>query len=89
MRKIILFFNLFSIIFTPSRTDIADHTIVDRFDDIPQQYIDLVKKMWVTVPGESHSSAYRAGMELLETRYPAYAVSVVGSGTPNHLPVQT
>jgi hypothetical protein len=61
---------------------IADHTIVDRFDDIPQQYIDLIKKMWVTVPGESHSGAYRTGMTLLEASYPAYAVSVVESGTP-------
>ena len=38
--------------------------------------------MWVTVPGESHSRAYRTGLTLLESLYPAYAVSVVESGTP-------
>ena len=61
---------------------IADHTIVDRFDDIPQYYIDKVKGMWLTVPGESHSQAYRTGLTLLESSYPAYAVNVTESGTP-------
>ena len=37
---------------------IADHTIVARFDDIPQEYIDKVKKMWL-VYAESHSEAIR------------------------------
>ncbi len=61
---------------------IADHTKVDKFQDIPQQYIDEVKKMWLVVAGESHSAGYRAGLEVLETLYPAYAVSVKESGTP-------
>src|SRR5690606_19023833 len=61
---------------------VADHTVVDRFDDIPQQYIDEVKKMWLTIPGESHSEGYRQGLLLLESKYPSYAVSVVESGTP-------
>ena len=45
---------------------IADHTVVDQYSSIPQQYIDLVKKMWLDVPGESHSSGYRLGLQLLE-----------------------
>lgn len=61
---------------------IADHTVVDKYDEIPQYYIDRVKGMWLTVPGESHSQAYRTGLLLLEQLYPKYAVSVVESGTP-------
>jgi hypothetical protein len=41
---------------------IADHTVVDQYDDIPQEYIDKVKEMWLNVPGESHSSGYRKGL---------------------------
>jgi len=61
---------------------IADHTIVDRYDDIPQYYIDQVKKMWVSYAGESHSEGVRIGATNLETADPTYAVSVVESGTP-------
>jgi hypothetical protein len=61
---------------------IADHTVVDRYDKIPQQYIDAVKKMWLVVAGESHSQAYRTGLLNLETAYPAYAVSIIESGIP-------
>ena len=61
---------------------IADHTVIDRFDDIPQYYIDIVKKMWLVIPGESHSQAYRTGLALLESSNPLYAVSIVESGTP-------
>lgn len=45
---------------------IADHTIVDDFDNIPQNYIDKVKMMLVDFPGESHSLGYRIGLDLLE-----------------------
>jgi hypothetical protein len=38
--------------------------------------------LWLTIPGESHSQAYRSGLTYLEQAYPAYAVSVVESGTP-------
>jgi hypothetical protein len=61
---------------------VADHTVVDRYVDIPQAYIDEVKKMWLNVPGESHSSGYRYGVQLLEDLDPTYAVSVVESGAP-------
>lgn len=55
---------------------IADHTVVEQYDNIPQQYIDSVKKMMVATPGESHSRAYRTGMELLEAIDPKYAVNI-------------
>lgn len=61
---------------------IADHTIVERFDDIPEEYILEVKKMWLVVAGESHSAGYRSGLIDLEKVYPEYAVSVIESGIP-------
>ncbi len=45
---------------------IADHSIVDRYADIPQRYIDEVKKMLVNIGGESHSIGYQNGVILLE-----------------------
>lgn len=61
---------------------IADHTVVDRFDDIPAYYIAEVKKMWVTYPGESHSEDIRSGMLALEELNHTYSVSSVLSGPP-------
>lgn len=62
---------------TPTESQIiANHTIVGDFDKIPPYYIAEVKKMMVCFPGESHSAAYRTGMELLEESYPAYACNV-------------
>ena len=55
---------------------IADHTVVDKFDKIPAGYMAEVKKMMVYFPGESHSVAYRTGMELLEASDPAFACNV-------------
>ena len=61
---------------------IADHTIVSQYDKIPQKYIDLVKQMWVNVPGQSHSQAYRDGLSLLASIDPKYAVNVVDDTSP-------
>lgn len=61
---------------------IADHKVVDRYDDIPQYYIDQVKKMWMSYAGESHSAGIREGLLLLEARDSRYSVSVVEDGTP-------
>lgn len=61
---------------------IADHTVVDRYDEIPQQYIDEVKKMWVSLAGESHSGAFRVGALLLEVQDPRFAVSTIDQGVP-------
>ncbi len=65
-----------------SQKVIADHTIVDKFKDIPQAYIDKVKAMWVSFPGESHSEAYRAGCNLLEGLDSKFQVNVTESGNP-------
>ena len=61
---------------------IADHTVVDQYDDIPQEYIDKVKTMWLDVPGESHSSGYRKGLQFLEDLDSRFQVNVTESGTP-------
>ena len=61
---------------------IIDHTAVDLYEEIPQQYIDSIKKMWVTVPGESHSSGYRKGLQFLEDLDSTFQVNVLESGTP-------
>ena len=55
---------------------IADHTVIDEFDNIPAQWIDSVKKMLVFFPGESHSEGYRTGMELLEAENSVYACNI-------------
>lgn len=61
---------------------IADHTVVDRYDDIPQYYIDKVKEMWLVYAGESHSEGIRRGLESLETLNSVYQVKVTESGIP-------
>lgn len=61
---------------------IADHSVVDKYDDIPQRWIDSVKTKWVSFAGESHSGAYRVGAQLLENQDSKFAVSIRESGTP-------
>ena len=61
---------------------IADHTVVDQFDKIPQQYIDEVKKMLVDISGESHSLGYRIGHDLLELVDPKYQVLTFDGSVP-------
>ena len=61
---------------------IADHSVVDRYDDIPQQYINEVKKMLLVVPGESHSNAYFEGLLWVEESNPAYQVEWSSTGAP-------
>jgi len=61
---------------------IADHSIVDDYDKIPQQYIDSVKKMLLIVPGESHSAGYRRGLEEVENIDDKYAVTVKNYDSP-------
>ncbi len=54
---------------------IADHTVVDKYDDIPATYIDEVKKMLVCMGGESsNATGYRRGLELLELYNSVYQV---------------
>jgi hypothetical protein len=61
---------------------IADHTVVADYDKIPAYYMAEVKKMWLNVPGESHSYTYRYGLELLEALDGDYAVNAIESGGP-------
>ena len=61
---------------------IADHTVVDRYDDIPAQYMAEVKKMLVDIAGESHSEAYRTGMDLLETENGSYTAQTYDGSIP-------
>jgi hypothetical protein len=61
---------------------IADHSVVALYNTIPQTWINEVKKMWLSVPGESHSQAYRTGLTLLESSDSKYAVSVIEGGNP-------
>jgi hypothetical protein len=58
---------------------IADHTIVDRYDDIPQCYIDQVKKMYFVVAGESHSLGYMSGLVTLESLNGTYDINYVAT----------
>lgn len=51
---------------------IIDHTSIAQFENIPQPYIDEAKTMWIQFLGESHSQAYRDGVDLLENLYPIY-----------------
>ncbi len=61
---------------------IADHTAVDRYDDIPAEYMAAVKQMLVDIAGESHSEAYRTGMDLLEAQDANYAVQTFDGSIP-------
>ncbi len=56
---------------------IADHTVIDAFEDIPAEYIDSVKSMLLILPGESHGRAYHYGLDLLESEDSRYAVNVI------------
>jgi hypothetical protein len=66
----------------PGGQIIADHTVIDRFDDIPACYLDIVKTMWLNVPGESHSAAYRTGLTLLAAEDSTYAAVATEGGDP-------
>ncbi|MBF0230329.1 MAG: fibronectin type III domain-containing protein, partial [Desulfamplus sp.] len=61
---------------------IVDHTSIDMFNNIPEYYIDQVKKMLFNIPGESHGKAYIYGLEQLQFINPKYAVKVSWSGDP-------
>jgi len=54
---------------------VADHTVVEKYRDIPQYWIDQVKTMWLNVPGESHSRGYRNGLDFLENIDPRFQVN--------------
>jgi uncharacterized protein YjdB len=82
MKRLFTLFMCISITYSQFGQIIADHTIVDRFNDIPQYYIEQVKKMLLLVPGQSHSQGYMEGLKLLENMYPVFDVNVTETGGP-------
>lgn len=66
MKRAILFTLCFSLSSAIFPQIIADHTVVEKYNTIPQYYIDEVKKMLVWVGGMSHSLGYQKGVNLLE-----------------------
>jgi len=82
MCRIILLIIFFQVAVYLNGQIIADHTIVDKFDNIPQYYLDEVKKMLVDIAGESHSKGYRIGHDLLEILDPKYQVLTFDGTNP-------
>ncbi|MBE0673433.1 MAG: hypothetical protein IH591_02110, partial [Bacteroidales bacterium] len=70
---------------------IADHTVVDKYDDIPSNWIDSVKKMHISILGTSHGRAYDEGLRLLEALDSRYQVNVswLEAETSSHLRFST
>lgn len=67
----------------PEEYIIADHTVVDQFEKIPEEYINIVKTYWVQILGESHSQAYRDGLVLLEKLHPKFKAKIQGDSDYN------
>ncbi len=74
----ILFLNVIS--FNNFAQIIADHRVVDQYDDIPQRWIDSVKTKWAVVVGASHAEAYLNGCDSLEELDANYAWSKGSAG---------
>ena len=74
MKKVLILLILTQFSFLSNAQIIADHTVVSKYSEIPQQYIDAVKKMLVDIAGESHSLGYRVGENLLEILDPKFQV---------------
>jgi hypothetical protein len=75
MRKAVFIFILTQFSIISYGQIVADHTIVDKFDKIPQYYIDQVKKMWLVYAGESHAYGVRLGLGRVQTLDARYAVN--------------
>jgi uncharacterized protein YjdB len=80
MMKRFCIFSLLVLTFVHTNAQIiADHRVVSLFADIPQEYLDSVKTMLVSMSGESHSQAYRFGMDLLEEMDGTFQVETFAS----------
>ena len=75
MKRILIFLIFTQFTLVQYGQIIADHTAVDKYDDIPQYYINEVKKMLLVVAGESHSLGYMRGLVAMESSFPAYDVN--------------
>jgi len=76
MQKIAVFTFALSIPFVLYGQIIADHRVVEEFDEIPAFYISEVKKMMIWLYGESHAEGIRTGLTLLESTNPTYQVNI-------------
>jgi hypothetical protein len=75
MKKVMFLVLLYQISIFVNGQIIADHTVIDKFDNIPAEYIEKVKKMWLSYPGESHALGILKGLDLLEQENASYQVS--------------
>ena len=73
MKKVVIFLILVQISLLQYGQIIADHTVVDKYDDIPQYYIDEVKKMWLLLLENHMSMGISGWRELLEILDPKYS----------------
>ncbi len=94
MKKFALFLLLLPIYHVTPAQIVADHNVVDMYDKIPQQWVDEVKKMWVSVAGKSHAEAYITGADMLDDNDPTKPSSKKYEGEPEpytdqHLRIST
>lgn len=61
---------------------IADHTIVADYSKIPQAYIDIIKTMFLNIPGESHGRGYMYALDEMETLDSKFISSITWTGAP-------
>ncbi len=76
MHKVILFLILIHLPLVQYGQIIADHSVVNRYTDIPKQYIDSVKTKWLVTAGASHAESYRMGcwaLGQLDNRFPVFS----------------
>ena len=76
MRRVYLSLMLIMLSVAAHAQVIADHRVVDYYDDIPEQWIDSIKTKLVWVHGMSHGYGYFRGAELLEQLDPAFQVDI-------------
>ena len=61
---------------------VADHNCVDKYNTIPDSYINEVKKLMLNVPGASHGGAYMYGLDLLEAAEAKFVSNCTWTGAP-------
>ncbi len=89
MKRALILLHLFIVSSVNYGQIIADHTVVDKYDKIPQVYIDKVKKMLVAIPGMSHGYGYMRGVQLLAEYDAKYATNTYYNQNPPPGPQST
>ena len=62
---------------------VADHLVVEEYNQIPQLYIDEVKKMLLSYLGESHAAGLFYGLQILEDYDNKFAFTPIWNGAPD------